>query len=814
MLARLQAQPLTPILFTFSLFAVFTVVMTWPLTRYIGSSVQDLGDPLYQTWTLRWIQHQLVRDPLDLWNANTAYPFEMSLLYSEPHISTALLHWPIVAITGNDILGYNLLVLASFVTTGAGMALFIRELTGSLGAGIVSGTLAAFAPYRFGHMSHLNLLSYGWLMLALWLLARFMRTRRLRDAAGASAFLVIQFHASDTMGAFSLIVLSVFLAFAIWHKRLHRDTRFLVATGTAMLVPLITFVPVILGRLEVNRLYGFERTLDDVRAGAAVPRDFLSVHPFNHFWADLLPIAYPNPLYPGLLAVALAGAGVFLAPQAFRPWILGGGLLVVIGGVMAIGPELRIRSLEIPMVYRFFFEHVPGASSMRDVARFGMLSLLGIHILAGLGVAILLARLPRQIAGIDRAYLSAGAVALACLVALVEFRTEVGAVEVDRSPERLAVYEWLADQPEGPVLEFPADGHWTNLSRSIQPMYYSTWHWRPVIAAYASFVPPEHVPLLLALHGGPDVPSRVTEENIGLIQDLKVRYLVIHHHIDEYDSDAALQEAHELNQLTYAGTFGHSSAFVIDLRQREPTTIELAGPPRARPGEDLVIAAVSWNRNPSPALASIEQGDQIVAKWFTRDGDLAESQTYDRSIILAVPTGVSGAPITIRAPDVPNDYILELFLGHDETASARIELEVAEHPTGPDQNADIWVHSFTGLDERYAPGDWIQITASWEITGEPDPGMVATVQLLDDAGGGVAQWDGWPYGENYQGERLPARTPFVTPFALEIPAELPAGDYQLLVALYDYLSEGAPRYELRLPDGSDATQFMAPVRIE
>ena len=97
-----------------ALFVVATVWMTWPLTPRAGSVVQDPGDPLFEIWVMRAVQHRLVNDPLNLYDANAFYPFENSLAYSEEAISTALLAWPVFLATGNDVLAYNLVLLFSF----------------------------------------------------------------------------------------------------------------------------------------------------------------------------------------------------------------------------------------------------------------------------------------------------------------------------------------------------------------------------------------------------------------------------------------------------------------------------------------------------------------------------------------------------------------------------------------------------------------------------------------------------------------------------------------------------------------------------
>ena len=811
--ARILRHSATQILAVFALFLILSIIMTWPLTRHIGSSVQDLGDPLFQTWILQAVQHQIVHSPLDLWDANAAYPFEMSLLFSEPHISTALLHWPIYAISGNDILAYNLLLLASFVTTGAGMALLIRELTGSRGAGIVAGTLAAFAPYRFGHMSHLNLLSYGWLMLALWLLVRFARTQRLRDAAGAGILLMIQFHASDTLAAFSLITLAVFIAAATWRFHLQRNRRFLLATSAAVAAPLVSFLPVILGRLEVNRLYGFERTLDELRASSAGPRDFLAVHPLNHAWADILPTAYPNPLFPGLIGLIAAGACILLAPKTYRPWIAGGGALAIIGGIMAIGPELRLRSFEIPMPYRLMYEYLPGGSSMRDVARFGMLTLLGIHILAGLGVAAVLSRFPQQVAGIPRSYLSAGAVALACLIILVEFRTDVDAVEVDRSPERLAAYEWLVEQPEGPVIEFPADGLFTDVLRAISPMYYSTYHWNPVVALFSTFSPPGHFQILEGIHDFAD-GSYVTETNAPILQDLDIRYVLIRHNVDGYDSQTALEVAHQVDSLTYVDTFGDTSVFILADDDPEPPAFTLAAPDQTVAGEEVMLSAIVWNPRPGGMLVRSTSSRDVAIRgaWFDPDGQEVSSSIRKLGQVLYFRQEATVIPVPVISPAEAGEYRVELELEGVEAEIESTQVVVLEEPREVD-GVDVNVHSLNALAESHSPGDWIQVTMSAVFPSVPDLPIIVTLQLLDSHGV-VAQFDRWPFDARFGGHYPEPGRALTIPATLRIPEDLKPGNYRLLFAMYQPEKDQAPRLTLAAPGEEEpSTEIIVDLEI-
>ncbi len=106
-------------------------------------------------WILAWDADRLLRflsgdvDAIrNFWNANIFYPEPLTLAYSEHLFAQAVQILPVYALTGNVILSYNLLFLSTFVLSGLGMFLLVRDITGSARAGLVAGLIYAFAPYR------------------------------------------------------------------------------------------------------------------------------------------------------------------------------------------------------------------------------------------------------------------------------------------------------------------------------------------------------------------------------------------------------------------------------------------------------------------------------------------------------------------------------------------------------------------------------------------------------------------------------------------------------------------------------------------
>ncbi|NOZ07125.1 MAG: hypothetical protein GXP41_12365, partial [Chloroflexi bacterium] len=144
------------------IFLFTTLLMTYPLFSRIFDSLPDKQDPLLNLWILAWEAHRLVLAPTTLFDANIFYPFRHTLAYSETLLSTSGLVFPFMLAPSTRILGYNLAFLATFFLSALGMYLLVFSLTRYRLAGILAGLIFAFAPYRFGHLSQIQLLSAQW----------------------------------------------------------------------------------------------------------------------------------------------------------------------------------------------------------------------------------------------------------------------------------------------------------------------------------------------------------------------------------------------------------------------------------------------------------------------------------------------------------------------------------------------------------------------------------------------------------------------------------------------------------------------------
>jgi hypothetical protein len=310
-------------------YVALTLLATWPVVRGLSRNVAfDLGDPVFTMWVLSWDSDHLLallRGDLPhargFFNANIFHPAPLTLAYSEHFIPQAIQALPIYAITGNPILCYNLLFLSTFVLSGVGAYLLVRELTGDARAGFVAGVLFAFAPYRFPQAGHLQVLSSQWMPFALYGFRRYFASMseegqaprgRWRPLLGAAAALVTL----NLSCGYYLLYFAPFVAgyvvWEIWQRRVWRNTAMWRRIGGATAMVAVLTVPLLLPYLVVQEMLHLDRSLTEVVRYSADVYSYATTFVAQPIWGDIAR-AFPKPegdLFPGLVTVLLAVVGV------------------------------------------------------------------------------------------------------------------------------------------------------------------------------------------------------------------------------------------------------------------------------------------------------------------------------------------------------------------------------------------------------------------------------------------------------------------------------------------------------------------------
>jgi hypothetical protein len=443
--------------------------------------VPDLGDPLFSIWRVGWVNHQLLNAPRHLFDTNIFYPERLTLTFSDPIVLPALTAAPALALGLHPLIVYNLLLVSGFWFSGIALYLLVVRLTRSARAAFVAGLVYACALYRFDHYSHLELQMMQWMplgLLALHLLISADPGSGIRDpgsgirdpkrwwyALALAIALVAQLYSSMYYAVFFVVYAAVIGAgLLIVHRPSLR--RLVLPLLVSAAVAAIAALPLVRPFVAAEPIKG-ERGLNEIAAFSAVPSDYLRVSKVNAIWSQVLrPPRAERALFPGVMPVALAAAGA-APPLGAIPLIYTAALGVSFDG------SLGLNGLSYPVMHRWLSPF----RGIRSPARFAALVALTLAILAGFGARRVLAWRP------SRVYRESAFATLIALV-LIEAWPSLVLSPVWREPPEM--YRLMKYVPNAVLAEMPMLQDETS---NIPYMYFSIWHWLPMVNGYSGFVP-------------------------------------------------------------------------------------------------------------------------------------------------------------------------------------------------------------------------------------------------------------------------------------------------------------------------------------
>jgi hypothetical protein len=523
-------------------FIALTLLKTYPLIRHFGTHLPGgLSDPLLVTWILAWDVHALTTDPLNLFNTNIFYPVQNTLALSEHMIAVVPIFAPAYFLTGNPVFAYNTVFFLTFIFSGLTMFLLVHHWTGNFWAASVSGCLFAFAPIRFAELSHLQLANFYWAPLVFLFLDKFAWSKRWADLAWFAVFYWLQMLASVYLGWFITIGVGVYV---LYHMiRIDRGLldRAMIPRYAAFIVgSLIVLLPFHLPYYAIRQQWGFSTPMQECIYWAAdAVLNYLSPpYLFNDAYLALVQSYFPRLRYPvnqqmlfpgfvlSFLAVVGSLAGAKCLPAGRSPRLQRLFRLMLISAVLlSLGPFLVIlgRTTRFPLPYLLLYYLVPGFHAMRVPGRFAMMATLAASVLAALGFLkaseFLQGRWGLKLLWTHRLQ---GLLAL-CWIGL--FTLELGfkplpLAGIPTGQDVPEVYRWLATKPlHGPIVELPlGESFW----EALKYMYFSTYHWLPLVNGASRFYPPTYTLLSAEIAA---LPSR---ESAELLNSIGVEAVIVH----------------------------------------------------------------------------------------------------------------------------------------------------------------------------------------------------------------------------------------------------------------------------------------------
>lgn len=350
-----------------AIYLTLILVLTYPLVTGLATAVpSDPGDPLLNAWILWW-NSQTVPLTAQWWNAPAFFPASDALALSEHLLGLSPLTSPIIWITSNVQLAYNVAFLATFFLSAMGGYALGFALTGRTDAAFVAGLAYAFAPYRMAQFPHIQTLASFWMPFALVGLHNYVREREPRDglpaealsakvglsteaasanvrlsteavsakvgpsteAASAKVGLSTE-AASAKVGIRWLVLFGVatllqgltngyYLVFfpvlivlwMAWFLLPQRHLRSLAAVSASFALSYLLLAPILVHYIEVHRSYGLSRGIGEIMSFGADVSALVHAPTELAIWGRLLPApAAEAQLFPGVTVIALIAVGL------------------------------------------------------------------------------------------------------------------------------------------------------------------------------------------------------------------------------------------------------------------------------------------------------------------------------------------------------------------------------------------------------------------------------------------------------------------------------------------------------------------------
>ena len=497
---------------------VAAIASTWPLATRLSTGARDRVDVLYEAWLIDWIGHAATSSAR-VFDPNLFHPAPAAATGADPLLGVALPLAPLRFMGFGPLAVHNIgLLMAIAFTAAAGYACG-RVMTGARAAGVVVAAALAFGPVFTTEGGHIQIIACAGLPLAVlgaWLVVDAPRAARPSTGAVAllSASLAWQITVSFYVTFYAAIAAALVLVTQARHLR-RADLVRLAIGGAAFAL------------IAVPLVMQYRRRPEPVPSlGEALARvgplsgDFVHTHPKLLVWGGLLGrgsgwFALTGGAFPGLAIVAGAvfGAGYAWRSRDAAVRRVGGvaAVLVGAGAVLALGAAPSGPRRFTP--WRFAMQLVPPLRGLRAANRGIVVALVGLALLAALGVSWIAPRL--------RLPPTAVAAGLAFLIVLEGLGSWGGTPQV----EIREVDTYLAhDSSAGAVLYLPVPlGDVASVFEWSQAevAFRTTAHHRATVNGYGSYVPDSYFAMKRAVASLPD------DASLAALRDLGVRFVVV-----------------------------------------------------------------------------------------------------------------------------------------------------------------------------------------------------------------------------------------------------------------------------------------------
>jgi len=499
------------------LYAAVLLASFYPESRHPARTILYVGDPLESAYLMAWHGHQVLRDPRHLFDANYLYPVKGAVATTEHHLLQGLALAPVTWLTGNPILVFNCAVALTALIDAFAARRLALALGGSATGSWAAGALSAFNTYNVHEAPRVHIMLHAFLALALLELLHLVRREEPARAWRLAGWLLLAGLTANYHLLYGGVLLGMTLAATAFVDPA-RAARTLVRLMAPLAVAALLFLPVTAAYYRMAKSQGFHRELPEgVDLG-----HYVATAPGNLLYGPIGPHVQPQqrgPHFVGFFALALAAIGLVGSRRRegggvlpARQWAPAAAALAVVFVLLSLGRDLVAFGHRLgPGPYRLLYSFVPGFQYLRIPERFGLLAMLFVALLVAQGLTVL-----------EAARLPVVALLLAAMVPIEHLSVATRATAVPVGSDVPPIYRWLATQPVHALAEVPTYGE-HSFRRETMEMYYSTYHFKPIVHGYTAYPTRESVLLR-------ECAVRIPEERaLDCLESWGVDTLIVHY---------------------------------------------------------------------------------------------------------------------------------------------------------------------------------------------------------------------------------------------------------------------------------------------
>ena len=550
------------------IFILLTLVFTFPLVFNLRSQIYDYkGDLLETLWYVWWAKYAWQYDLSSQFVPIIAVPFGIDLSQDiAKNISLSFANYPLLMLTvlTDEIFAYNFIMLLTFPLAGMAMYLLTYYFTKSRWGSFFAGLAFSFCPYHFAHASHITLANIQWMPLFVLFLFKMHNERTYLSATLCGLFFALTLLSDTYYGFFMLVLAGTFVIFKLFRRLIHKRANFVPHTGffkNLSLIVIAVFVAVLIWFpyiFPILRSYLFENG-----AGLSLQkyiRDISQLYIYSTKMFDYILPATNQPVFGSITqkfvgsifygesvqehSLYLGLVTIFLAFFGYRFWqdrkkmqvqdvaerrrldfsIKFFASLAIVAFLFSLSPTFMILGRHIKMPSYYVFQVLP---FFRAIARFGIIVILALCVLAGFGFKFLIERLNNPLKKTTVKY-SLIFLLVFEFMNIPPFRT----TDIGNVPE---VYLWLKDQNEKSiVIEYP-------LGNDVEYIFYQRVHKKRLVNGA--------LPKTEAYSIAEKIKDITKPGTTDILRKLDVEFVILHLDSDDYQQSEQLVIMKELDNF-------------------------------------------------------------------------------------------------------------------------------------------------------------------------------------------------------------------------------------------------------------------------